>query len=714
MTSDHPNARPDAHPVPGWDRSLLPEADFEFVVLADTHYMLEPGEAAVEFSSRRLQSERADRAWQVAASLGCPDVFHMGDLVQEFPGTEGFSAARTSAIEQFRGHGLDPHFVAGNHDIGDKPDPTMPTRPVTSESLADFHRALGPSWYGLDLGPLHLVVLNSQIMNGSVPEALAQRAWAEQDLAAHSDRRLVVLLHLPVYLDRPSEPSLGHYDNIADPDRGWLIELLKRHEVELLLAAHVHCSFFDRVGSTRYHILNSTSFTRPGFCHMFTSAPPPDQGRDDAAKLGLLLARVRESRIDLHWLRLDEVTGFGGPLKSGWRNVVTRLPSTPPDSPLALTLAHPLATRTEIPLAWPSAIRQQVRNDYPLLACLELGAAAVKVPASDLDDPFLVNRIEVLRSEEVKIVASVLWDETQDLPGLIERHTGRVDTWEWQLAGTDQPTESQLETLRGLQAAGLTQALSAVVPGAIISGRQHPRTSTGFSINALAQLDAQLNRAGVVLDRVACRLGPGPIRVDELDEMVRVGALESIRGVDWQLQLQGTGDRNWAEWAVMSLLATDSVPGSRLFIGPLMDMDRTMDVRDGLLDSLCNPRPLFNALRCLNSILSTQREAARMHRTRQWDWTVSDRGVVGESETLAVVIPRVPLDGSSLSDLVGEWTRRTGRFRVYDLVGCMVQECGPQQLSGCLRSQWLDPLVMVSLSVDERSAGSEGLDGHAS
>ena len=104
-------------------------------------------------------------------------------------------------------------------------------------------------------------------------------------------------------------------------------------------------------------------------------------------KLGLLLARVRESRIDLHWLRLDEVTGFGGPLKSGWRNVVTRLPSTPPDSPLALTLAHPLATRTEIPLAWPSAIRQQVRNDYPLLACLELGAAAVKSTVTTASAP---------------------------------------------------------------------------------------------------------------------------------------------------------------------------------------------------------------------------------------------------------------------------------------------------------------------------------------
>ncbi len=687
MTSSRPNAR--------WDRSLLPEADFEFVVLADTHYMLEPGEGPVEFSSRRLQAERADRAWQLAASLGCSDIFHMGDLVQEFPDSEDFSAAMTAAIKQFSSHGLDPRFVAGNHDVGDKPDPTMPTRPVTSKSLADFHQALGPSWYGLDLGPLHVVVLNSQIMNTSLPEAQVQRDWAEADLEEHSDSRLVVMLHLPPYLDRPNEPSLGHYDNIAQGDRGWLLELLERHEVELLLAAHVHCSFFDRVGSIRFRILNSTSFTRPGFCHMFTSAPPPDQGRDDAAKLGLLLARVRDERIDLHWLRTEDRPGSEHPAGSGWQTVLTGTPSTLSDSTLGLALAHPLATRTEIPRAWPSVIRQSVRNDFPLLACLELGVRAVRVPASDLDDPFLAGRIEVLRNEQVDVIAGVLWDETLDLPGLIERHGSRVDAWEWQLAGTMYPSESQLEMLSRLQVAGVAQVLSTVLPGEIVPGKQHPRTTTGFSIDALAELDSQLARVDVVLDRVVCRLDPAAELADGLAEMIRAEGLESIRGVDWQLQLEGIDDRAAVEWTVMSLLETTAVTGSRLFIGPLLDMDRTMDVRHGLLDPLCNPRPVFDALRCLNTVLSARDRAGGVE-SRQIEWTVSDTAVVGESETIAVVIPRVSLPGQTLCGLVHEWSRRAGRFRAYDLVGCRVTESSPDELSACLGTEWSGPLLMVA------------------
>jgi len=678
-----------------WDRSLLPEAEVEFVVLADTHYMLDPGEDPVEFSSRRCQADRADWAWQLASSLECPHVFHMGDLVQEFPGTESFSDAMNAAIEQFTRHALAPRVVAGNHDVGDKPDPTMPTRPVTAESLAEFHEVLGRSWYALDVGPLHVVVLNSQIMNTTLPEAGLQRDWAEQELAGHSGRRLVVMLHLPPFLDDPAEPGLGHYDNIAEPDRGWLIGLLERYGVELLLSAHVHCSFFDRIGATRFRILNSTSFTRPGFCHMFTSAPPPDQGRDDAAKLGFLLARVRDERIDLHWLRSGGRIGPGSDGEIGWRTLVTGLSSTLPDSPLGLSLAHPLGTRTEIPRAWPSAIRQSVRNDYPLLACLELGVGAVRVPAGDLDDPFLARRIGILREEEVDVVATVLWDQVQDLPGWIERHGDRVDAWEWQLAGTDQLSESQFEMLGQLQVAGISQALSAVVPGEAVPGKQHPRTRVGFDLDGLFELDARLSAANVILDRAVCRLDGDPLFTDGLRDFSSLERLESIRHVDWQLEFDDEDDGRQTARAVMSLLAVTEMPGSRLFIGPLVDLDRTMDICHGLLDSLCNPRPAFEALCCLNTVLSVNRKE-RLEAGSGIEWTVSESAVVGETASMVLVIPRGRLEGGVVSDLVRSWAARFEEFQVYDLCRGLVAHGNGDGMSGCLDREWSRPVLLVS------------------
>ena len=179
-----------------FDRSLLPPALCEFVVVADTHYMLPP-QGGVEFSSRRKQTDRAQVALAQIASLADEiPVVHMGDLVQEFPETSAFAECMTGALRQLSDLGIKPLFVAGNHDVGDKPDGTMPTRPVTAESLMNHHNTLGRSWQSCDVGPCHLVVLNSQILNTDLPEAAEQVAWLEEDLTNHSDKRTFVFIHL--------------------------------------------------------------------------------------------------------------------------------------------------------------------------------------------------------------------------------------------------------------------------------------------------------------------------------------------------------------------------------------------------------------------------------------------------------------------------------------------------------------------------------------
>ena len=56
--------------LPGFDRCLLPDALLEFVVIGDTHYILDPEPYAVEFGSVREWPERAQWALGLAASLG--------------------------------------------------------------------------------------------------------------------------------------------------------------------------------------------------------------------------------------------------------------------------------------------------------------------------------------------------------------------------------------------------------------------------------------------------------------------------------------------------------------------------------------------------------------------------------------------------------------------------------------------------------------------
>ena len=106
--------------------------------------------------------------------------------MQEYPESAGFVPALDQALEQMAACGVQPRWVAGNHDVGDKPDPTMPTHPVTAEGLDAYHRRFGPSWYSFDYHDLHLVILNSQILNTGLPAEEEQRTWLEADLAAQA------------------------------------------------------------------------------------------------------------------------------------------------------------------------------------------------------------------------------------------------------------------------------------------------------------------------------------------------------------------------------------------------------------------------------------------------------------------------------------------------------------------------------------------------
>jgi len=122
-----------------FNRAFLPKALFEFVVVSDTHYMLPSGMGSDEFESRRLQSARAERALRLIASLDTAFVVHLGDLVQSYPEEQGFDQAVEEAHEQLERCGVWPRYVAGNHDVGDKPDPAAPTAWVTPETLTSYH-----------------------------------------------------------------------------------------------------------------------------------------------------------------------------------------------------------------------------------------------------------------------------------------------------------------------------------------------------------------------------------------------------------------------------------------------------------------------------------------------------------------------------------------------------------------------------------------------
>jgi hypothetical protein len=589
-----------------FDRSLLPPALAEFVVLADSHLMLPGGSGSAEFASRSLQTARGEHAFGLIAALtaGRADtpIIHLGDLVQEFPGGPDFERAIDAAREQIARSGLALRLVAGNHDVGDKPDPTSPADWVSPASLDAYHRHFGPSWYSWDTAGLHFVVVNSQILNADLSATAEQAAWLERDLAAHADQPTILFLHLAPFLVDLGEPDLGHYDNVAQPARRWLLDLCRSHQVALVFAGHSHYLFVNRIGPTRFFVTPSVAFTRPGFGEIFSSAPPDERGRNDVAKLGIYLVRVRDDGARVHFIRTN---GAASPVDPDApdRLLLTRVSRDLPTSPLGVVARHPLATVGEVPIAWPSVVRQPMRNDFPWFTCLELGARHLRVPLADLTDPVQRERLAFLRDEGVAITATVLWSARDDLVSLVAPHRDRVDCLEVQLPGAVLPSDASLRQLRdAAEHARLPIALAAVVAREVVAGKQHPRTRIGYRPTELAELDDYLGQRGVVIERVICR----PDASASPWESLRYGKgshLTQIRAVDWIVDLGGGNPLDQLNRTAEAVFGSAHLAGGRLFLDPLLGLDRTMDVTSGLLDRLSNPRPSFHVARCLNSLL---------------------------------------------------------------------------------------------------------------
>ena len=588
-----------------FNKSFLPKALFEFVVISDSHYMLDPGGSSLEFGNRRKQSVRREVALHMAAALAPKFVVHNGDMVQEYPDNlERFYKSIGESLEQMRACSVEPYYVAGNHDIGDKPDPTAPASHVSQEVLDWYHRRFGKSWYSFDQDDCHFVVLNSQIMNGILPDAAEQEVWVEKDLAEHAKKRLFILLHMPPYLFDETEPSMGHYDNLANPARAWLLDLVRVYRVEMLLAGHVHFAFFDRLAETRYAVLASPVFTRPGFSCLFAGPPPPQRGRDDVPKFGFYLMRVRADKTDVHFIR---TSGLERLPPNTEERLITRVSGTLPQSPLGLTLSQPLATVAEIPRAWPAAIREKVRNDYPLLACIEMGVGYVRVPLTDFQDTFQRRRLEILRHEGVKLDAVVIFSEELDILDAMQQVHPRIDGLEIQIVETLYPSEKCIEVIKVLQESfGVSVTLSPIICREPTSGKQFPRFRFGYTPQEIPSLNQFLVGNRVAIDRIICKLNNDQSLCNQIREVAEIMPLSHISNVDFSFEFSVTDDQANANLAAEALFSMATMPESRIYFEPFSDLDRTMDVTHGLLDTLCNPRPASRVLQSLNTIMYSQ------------------------------------------------------------------------------------------------------------
>ncbi|HEX6142434.1 MAG TPA: metallophosphoesterase [Geminicoccaceae bacterium] len=561
-------------------RSLL-----RFAVLADTHIEPEPDPANPPRSNRRARG-----AVEAINRLGPAFAIHLGDVAHPIPEAPWRAAALDVAEAILRRLACPLLITHGNHDIGDKTAPWMPAKAVRAEWIEAFDARFGTA-QAVEQEGVRCVLLNGPVLNSGLEAEAAERARLEAVLeAGREGQRTFLLTHYPPWLLDPDEP--GHYDNLDRPARDWLLELVRHHRVEALFAGHVHTRFRHCAGPMPIHVAPATSFTRRDYSELFRIGPAAEYGRDDAAKLGVLLVEVGDAGHDVRFHRLAEAE-----TAAAARN-----------DRLGVFVRHPLAEVVELPANPPTDAlqRRRVRNDHPLLAVEELGLGVLRLPAHDLLDPRTRERMALLAATGRRFLLLGYGLPSAALVPLLGAHREMILGYEavLDLADLARARAEPPALPVPLRLAPLVSSASAAGGG----GQRAQRVGFGFGSGELDRLTGlDLKRDGLFAGIVA-RIG-----VDEpvFATLLRMVGAVSARELELSVDLEALGatpeqpledEAALATRAAEAAFAARALPDAEILLDSLLDIDRGYYPRHGLLDRRADLRAAGRAVRTIDAL----------------------------------------------------------------------------------------------------------------
>ncbi len=612
-----------------------------FAVIADTHMNQSEDYSSSPYPANALANARTRRAVAELNQRDLEFIVHLGDLVNPVPELPTYEDAAGHFKNQVANLKAPLYLVPGNHDVGDKPVSWMPAGRVNDDHLALYESHFGRHYFTFDHGDLHFVIINAQIINSGLTAEAEQREWLEADLAASAGKRIFICIHYPPYVSNRDERS--SYDNIDEPGRTWLVDLIEKHKPEAMFCGHVHNFWYDLLGETETYILPSTAFVRHDYSEFYRIGPGDQHGRNDGAKLGYFIVRLYEQghvaeNFRSYGRTLDEGETLAAPVES-----VRRVHTKESDIAwLGLDMRQPWAEELEIT---PSGAvdefeRKLARNDYPILALWEIGLRRMRVPVQDLVNPKIRRRMTILKAAGHVFQVHCYGVPQGEDAAALHAHAGLVDVLEV-VIGWDSADEALLGLAELKQAAGLQIYLSRVNrkdSGKHDGGRYNHLISHGFTLDEADEL-TDFFAAGPNRDVIDGLMFAIPRDFAPAPAVRAAAALAARMGKSACLYIKSTSsspaesfedDRANAARTAEAIHAAAGAKDIEIILDTFADSDRGYFVRTGLVDRRFNPKLGSHVVGNLIALLNGE------------DWTLAQDGLVlsnGAGETLTLVLP---------------------------------------------------------------------------
>ncbi|MQT15526.1 metallophosphoesterase family protein [Segnochrobactrum spirostomi] len=157
----------------------------------------------------------------------------LGDLTFDGANAEADCAFAAEAIRALESPCL---ILPGNHDVGDTERDSE--QPTDAERLARWRRHFGEDHWLSDAVPgWRLIGLDSQSLATGLPDEATQ--WTFLERALETDRRVLVFLHQPLFLEAWDEADRPGW-TVRPAARARLRALLGRGGVDAVFTAHMH------------------------------------------------------------------------------------------------------------------------------------------------------------------------------------------------------------------------------------------------------------------------------------------------------------------------------------------------------------------------------------------------------------------------------------------------------------------------------------------
>lgn len=596
------------------DSETSAEPIFTFAVITDGHINPADDQSSSPWDSNRMANGRNRYVVHKLNQLNPDFVVHMGDLIHPIPSQPAYAVAARRFHDIYQQLKCPIHLMPGNHDVGDKPSSWTPAEIVNEVFLAQFEKHFARCYSSFDHQSCHFILLNSQLFNTGLKEEETQRRWLEEDLAQHRHQRIFMFTHYPPFLTSDTEEE--HYDNLSEPARSWLLDLLVQYKITALFSGHVHSFFYNRHGITDCYVLPSITFFRHDYSELFRVGAAEEHGRNDPGKFGFFFVKVYQDKYTAHcirtWGRTLEADAAREPAIGHTTGVHTNEMSWPG---LGIDMRHPWAEITEFPYsgALDEFWRKKVRNDYPLWALWEMGGRRLRLPLHDLTDERIRLRLADLKNMGHKICLFIYDLPSPELVNTIEQHQELLESIEivipW--ANAPQYVERLIQIREQLNVPLYLSKLRSSADVEKEGGRFKHFIKHGFSATEHDPIEdfLQLNGALSAVDGFVFHINRSEepfVDIPAAVNMTRrlgLSAQFQVALANENPALAENDDAANALRVAETLAVALALPQTTIILDTFVDMDRGYFPRTGLVDRRYNPRMAGDVYRNLNAHL---------------------------------------------------------------------------------------------------------------